>query len=183
MTLWTATCVVSKGFLFFLYRGSANSDHISCPWAAVRVRFISRTGNRDDEWAVFALFHIDEHTCTDIAAYTHVLYTHSRLATVKKMKRAPQNTEARKKWNLPEKQTPVDFLKSFFFNSKFFPCVSFLLYRVREVKIQHILNNKQLIRNIYSGWERESCLKYQYLLMFYVFSAFLWCVFLSTLRK
>lgn len=52
--LWTAT-VSSEGWV---YLGGATSDHLSCPRGAARLRFISWTGNRDDEWAVFALLRI-----------------------------------------------------------------------------------------------------------------------------
>lgn len=55
----------------WLYLRGVTSDHIPCPRARVKVRLISWTGNRDDEWAVFSLLHIDTvrtHTHTHTSA-------------------------------------------------------------------------------------------------------------------
>lgn len=81
------------GFRGFFPLWGATPDHISCPWAVARVRFISRTSIEDDEWAVFALLltlqtqqrltHID---------MNRVAHTHTRTP-------AKSRTQSENLWN------------------------------------------------------------------------------------
>lgn len=82
----------------WLYLRGVTSDHIPCPRARVKVRLISWTGNRDDEWAVFSLLHID-------TVHTHTL----RPATVKKIKRTSLKCmqEPERELDLAERKNPV----------------------------------------------------------------------------